>query len=727
MPRLCRSGCALLLCATPLLMAAAAAPPRAAFATSPIAPEETVDLANIHVVNVPMTLNGQPVGGGTAGPCPLAYQNNVSPYFSSGAQPRRALDDISFTPGPASGGPVDVDGINIGFVITGTGAAGAFDIEFTIYDNLDGTATPVNSGPLSPTYRISISAGLTPGGWITGLVTLSTPITVPDDGGAIDVLFFEPGSGTPFTRATHLFAGGGVLIGSSQDVYWRDANGNGQYDPSDARFFNGPPNLANFYLELTGCLGSPPCAVDLGIDLFTTPGGGTTYDEHPIPANFFGPGSDPFVGRITYMGVPLNTQPPGILGMTDTIVRRNGSVTLAEPGSAGQVPIEIIALNLVSVQPIVVTYNNGQNPELWNVRVNLSSAAPQPPGTMTIIRGPCGCEDGGSFDSTLPVLPKLTFTRLGPPAIRELDFGVFGLPPLEFCSTSRWLPSDPGFGITIAPPGVLVDHDGTPSTPDVNCGPGTSNFIAGLRADRCGDDCTEPPQKKKRLTEEEEQLAAHGVLPAEQQEFDSDGDGIPDVADNCPFLFNPDQRDSDGDGIGDFCDPCPFDYNPEPCPCPPPPPPCSDSPNCDTNCDGTINGQDIGPFINALQGIPPPCPCGVDTNDDGSINGQDIGNFIDCLAGVSLSKIRETKPCDGSYCVYRIKSVKGNGCPEIKVNTLICIKCPQNTNDCPTTTQYKLVDANGNTLCNGDWKLEANSAQCKTCTSKNKKRYEFVP
>jgi uncharacterized protein DUF3344 len=37
---------------------------------------------------------------------------------------------------------------------------------------------------------------------------------------------------------------------------------------------------------------------------------------------------------------------------------------------------------------------------------------------------------------------------------------------------------------------------------------------------------------------------------------DSDGDGVPDVADNCPADYNPSQADKDGDGIGDACDPC---------------------------------------------------------------------------------------------------------------------------------------------------------------------------
>lgn len=35
---------------------------------------------------------------------------------------------------------------------------------------------------------------------------------------------------------------------------------------------------------------------------------------------------------------------------------------------------------------------------------------------------------------------------------------------------------------------------------------------------------------------------------------DTDGDGILDPEDNCPFDYNPDQNDSDEDGIGDVCD-----------------------------------------------------------------------------------------------------------------------------------------------------------------------------
>ncbi len=34
---------------------------------------------------------------------------------------------------------------------------------------------------------------------------------------------------------------------------------------------------------------------------------------------------------------------------------------------------------------------------------------------------------------------------------------------------------------------------------------------------------------------------------------DTDTDGIPDTADNCPLVYNPEQTDTDGDGIGDAC------------------------------------------------------------------------------------------------------------------------------------------------------------------------------
>jgi choice-of-anchor B domain-containing protein len=44
---------------------------------------------------------------------------------------------------------------------------------------------------------------------------------------------------------------------------------------------------------------------------------------------------------------------------------------------------------------------------------------------------------------------------------------------------------------------------------------------------------------------------------------DTDGDGAPDSADNCPMLANADQKDSDADLLGDVCDNCPAVPNPD--------------------------------------------------------------------------------------------------------------------------------------------------------------------
>ncbi|MDA9660414.1 BspA family leucine-rich repeat surface protein [Flavobacteriaceae bacterium] len=46
------------------------------------------------------------------------------------------------------------------------------------------------------------------------------------------------------------------------------------------------------------------------------------------------------------------------------------------------------------------------------------------------------------------------------------------------------------------------------------------------------------------------ELQSRPALPDD----DSDGDGVPDIIDNSPVVFNPDQADEDGDGVGDVSD-----------------------------------------------------------------------------------------------------------------------------------------------------------------------------
>lgn len=76
---------------------------------------------------------------------------------------------------------------------------------------------------------------------------------------------------------------------------------------------------------------------------------------------------------------------------------------------------------------------------------------------------------------------------------------------------------------------------------------------------------------------------------------DTDGDGVPDEADNCTAVANADQRDTDGDGIGNACDP-------------------------DLNNDCLVNFVDIAEIAGLF----------LQTGDlDADINGDGLVNFID--------------------------------------------------------------------------------------------------
>jgi hypothetical protein len=62
---------------------------------------------------------------------------------------------------------------------------------------------------------------------------------------------------------------------------------------------------------------------------------------------------------------------------------------------------------------------------------------------------------------------------------------------------------------------------------------------------------------------------------------------------------------------------------------------------CDANCDGSVNGFDIDPFVLALGNLQDwldagyTCDplCVLDINGDGAVNGFDIDGFVACIAG----------------------------------------------------------------------------------------------
>jgi hypothetical protein len=84
---------------------------------------------------------------------------------------------------------------------------------------------------------------------------------------------------------------------------------------------------------------------------------------------------------------------------------------------------------------------------------------------------------------------------------------------------------------------------------------------------------------------------------------DTDGDGVPDLTDNCPFVLNASQLNSDSDAFGDACDNCPTVTN-----------------SCQEDMDSDLIGDSCDNCLTRLN------PTQDDTNGDGF--GNACGNII---------------------------------------------------------------------------------------------------
>jgi hypothetical protein len=223
----------------------------------------------------------------------------------------------------------------------------------------------------------------------------------------------------------------------------------------------GPPFIDPFITSITN-----PVCIEFGTDL------------PPIPPDFFGPGSDPFNGQVCYLGEPLGLTQFGTFGNADTLVLRNFDpfdrcvIPSATPTT---IPIEIVELDLKSSAPITVTFNGGQNPELWDIRLNPSDLVPSPPGQLNATKDHC---NGGNYDSVLPVQPKFTFTNvLNPPNEIIFDTGnVPGFPPFDIITPpSPWVTEFVGPLVPTNP--ICSDfHAGIQdSNPTIDCDCNTNN------------------------------------------------------------------------------------------------------------------------------------------------------------------------------------------------------------------------------------------------------------
>jgi len=263
------------------------------------------------------------------------------------------------------------------------------------------------------------------------------------------------------------------------------------------------------------------------------------FSSLPLPAGFFdfeGRSCDAFGGATSFVGTAISQN---TTGAADTIVTRNGDpIAPSDPiGATGTVPVQITSLNLHGTAPIEVLC--GGQPTQWNVQATLSDTA-SPAGTLSAVKTH---DNGGTAETILPVLLKLTFTNVEKPTVQHvLDFAESGLDPVEFHAQMTWVhkidlnapDSEAGFVVGVAggPEAARLIANG-------KAGPrlqGGQTLIA----------CTEHGNPGG--------SHLHNTCTA-----DTDGDGIPDGADLCRFVFDPNQEDRDHDGFGDACDPCPDD------------------------------------------------------------------------------------------------------------------------------------------------------------------------
>jgi hypothetical protein len=163
-----------------------------------------------------------------------------------------------------------------------------------------------------------------------------------------------------------------------------------------------------------------------GNDAWATPVNSSQIDLSVFPiAAFFGPGAVVNPAIVPLSGSALNV---ASLGSTDTLIERFApSVTFAAVPETHVFSVAIKALRLKGQTTI-----DGIN---YNLVIALSQT-PSGTGTITATRLTA---DGGRFNSSFPVLPKLVFTEVGNPANRVvIDCGAAaGCPsPLTLASSN---------------------------------------------------------------------------------------------------------------------------------------------------------------------------------------------------------------------------------------------------------------------------------------------------
>jgi hypothetical protein len=204
-------------------------------------------------------------------------------------------------------------------------------------------------------------------------------------------------------------------------------------------------------------------SIESGIDVWWTPADGSTradFQSDPIPADFFCRGAEPFEGTINFRGVPVATDPEGILAGADTVIYRLDDANFDGKGTDA-VRVQVAALELASVHPIVTRCGD------FDVRASL--AGEQPVTNMQITYDG---ENGGSYVTPLALNVRLSFTPTE--GARRAPLVLTHKVELDIPGEKPWVSQIPGRSRAAAG-FVTVDTDGDGS-PDTLLPGTTSNF-----------------------------------------------------------------------------------------------------------------------------------------------------------------------------------------------------------------------------------------------------------
>jgi len=149
---------------------------------------------------------------------------------------------------------------------------------------------------------------------------------------------------------------------------------------------------------------SPTLMLGVGCDLFEISSGSVNVS---VPEGFFSPGSDAYFGSVLLHGQHIGTRGPWELGTTDLVLARRSKIALPDAPSSQNEIVKAMELSVVG-GPISVVV--GGVSQLWTVRVGLDTTKPFPHGALALARDGAS---NGTFDATLPILPVVTFTRMG--------------------------------------------------------------------------------------------------------------------------------------------------------------------------------------------------------------------------------------------------------------------------------------------------------------------------